>query len=196
MVRWKCLYFIDLNVLFERTQNINHVSIKEKVSPIEMKANGYEFHNGNNSIYFVGQFDKKEKKFIGGEPFSIDYGTDFYAPQTTLLPDGRRIMIAWMQSWHNLWIPRGQKWQGMMTIPREISIKNGKLIQQPVREIEKYHANKVQYSNEVIRGKCELEGISGRTIDMTIVIKENEYSRFAVDMAKIIQGSCMTEKEI
>lgn len=154
------------------------------VSPIEMKANGYEFHNGNNSIYFVGQFDKKEKKFIGGEPFSIDYGTDFYAPQTTLLPDGRRIMIAWMQSWHNLWIPRGQKWQGMMTIPREISIKNGKLIQQPVREIEKYHANKVQYSNEVVSGNCELEGISGRTIDMTIVIKGDEYNRFAVDMAK------------
>ena len=30
MVQWKCLYFIDLNVLFERTQNINHVSIKEQ----------------------------------------------------------------------------------------------------------------------------------------------------------------------
>lgn len=30
MVQWKCLYFIDLNGLIERTQNINHVSIKEK----------------------------------------------------------------------------------------------------------------------------------------------------------------------
>lgn len=30
IVQWKCLYFIDLNVLFERTQNINHVSIKEQ----------------------------------------------------------------------------------------------------------------------------------------------------------------------
>lgn len=30
IVQWKCLYFIDLNVLFERTQNINHVSIRRK----------------------------------------------------------------------------------------------------------------------------------------------------------------------
>ena len=30
---------------------------------------------------------------------SIDYGLDFYAPQTLLAPDGRRIMVAWMQNW-------------------------------------------------------------------------------------------------
>ena len=64
-----------------------------------------------------------------------------------------------MQSWHNLWIPGGQKWQGMMTIPREISLKNGCLIQKPVREIEKYHANMVRYSDEVVSGRRSLEGI-------------------------------------
>ena len=130
---WECPDFFKLDD--------HHVLL---VSPTGMKAERYEFHNGNNSIYFVGEFDKGEKKFDGGEPLSLDYGTDFYAPQTTLLPDGRRIMIAWMQSWHNLWIPGGQKWQGMMTIPREISLKNGRLIQKPVREIEKYHANMVR----------------------------------------------------
>ena len=170
---WECPDFFTLDgekVLF--------------VSPIEMKAKGYEFHNGNNSIYFVGRFDDEKKKFEGGEPFSIDYGTDFYAPQTTLLPDGRRIMIAWMQSWHNLWIPRGQKWQGMMTIPREISLKNGLLIQKPVGEIEKYHANRVIYSGEVVSGQCSFEGISGRSTDLTLVITGNKYSRFTVNLAK------------
>ena len=29
----------------------------------------------------------------------IDGGLDFYAPQTLITPDNRRIMIAWMQSW-------------------------------------------------------------------------------------------------
>ena len=154
------------------------------VSPIEMVAKGYEFHNGNNSIYFIGKYDDKAKRFEGGEPLSIDYGTDFYAPQTTLLPDGRRVMIAWMQSWHNLWIPRGQKWQGMMTLPREISIKNGMLIQKPVREIESYRADKVVYTDEPISGQRSLEGIAGRTIDMTLTIKGGEYNSFAVDLAK------------
>ena len=30
---------------------------------------------------------------------SIDYGIDFYAAQTVLTPDGRRVMIGWMQNW-------------------------------------------------------------------------------------------------
>ena len=30
---------------------------------------------------------------------SIDYGLDFYAPQTLLAPNERRIMVAWMQNW-------------------------------------------------------------------------------------------------
>lgn len=30
---------------------------------------------------------------------SVDYGMDYYAMQTLLAPDGRRIMIAWMQNW-------------------------------------------------------------------------------------------------
>ncbi len=170
---WECPDFFKLDD--------HHVLL---VSPTGMKAEGYEFHNGNNSIYFVGEFDKNEKKFEGGEPLSLDYGTDFYAPQTTLLLDGRRIMIAWMQSWHNLWIPGGQKWQGMMTLPREISIKNGILIQKPVREIESYRADKVVYTDEPISGQRSLEGIAGRSIDMTLTIKGGEYNSFAVDLAK------------
>lgn len=154
------------------------------VSPTGMKASGYEFHNGNNSIYFVGGYDKDNGKFIGEKAYSLDYGTDFYAPQTTLLPDGRRVMIAWMQSWHNLYIPDGQRWQGMMTLPREISLENGSLMQRPVREIEKYHANEIRYFDEIISGQCKLDGICGRTIDMTLIVKGNEYESFAVDFAK------------
>ena len=42
------------------------------VSPIEMVAKGYEFHNGNNSMYFIGEYDGKAKRFEGGEPFSLE----------------------------------------------------------------------------------------------------------------------------
>jgi beta-fructofuranosidase len=51
-------------------------------------------------------------------------------------------MIAWMQSWESshdhTYIG---KWFGMMTLPRELSIKKGRLIQQPVRELERYRRN-------------------------------------------------------
>ncbi|WP_334305794.1 hypothetical protein [Schaedlerella arabinosiphila] len=34
----------------------------------------------------------KPGTFTGDKDQSIDYGIDFYAPQTILTPDGRRIM--------------------------------------------------------------------------------------------------------
>lgn len=58
-----------------------------------------EFHNGNNSVYYMGKYDKKQHVFHYERVYSLDDGFDFYAPQTMLAPDGRRIMIGWMQSW-------------------------------------------------------------------------------------------------
>ncbi len=169
---WECPDFFELCG--------RHVLV---VSPIEMQAECDEFHNGSNSIYFLGEFDKKTGGFLGDRPISLDYGTDFYAPQTTILPDGRRILIAWMQSWHTLWIPEGQKWQGMMTIPREITIKNNRLIQNPVREISKYYRNTVVLENEEISGQRTFNGVDGRRTDITVVIKGNKYREFVIKLA-------------
>lgn len=113
-------------------------------SPQEMKAN-YKlgFHDGNNSVYASGIFDYKQFKFFHdiraeNRAFTaqIDYGIDFYAPQTTKLSDGRTILIAWMQAWESYITPENYLWSGMMTIPRELSFKNNRLYQNPVRELE------------------------------------------------------------
>lgn len=66
---------------------------------------------------------KKIKNLIEKKTKVIDFGLDFYAPQTFEDKDGRRIMIGWMHSWENRIIPNEFKWCGMMTIPREIRIK-------------------------------------------------------------------------
>lgn len=115
-------------------------------SPQEMKSN-YKlgFHEGNNSVYETGIFDYKKFKFfhdIRAEnrcfAAQIDYGIDFYAPQTTKLSDGRTILIAWMQSWDSYITPENYLWSGMMTIPRELSFKNNRLYQNPIRELENF----------------------------------------------------------
>ena len=47
-----------------------------------------------------------------------------YAMQTLLAPDGRRIMIAWMQNWDTLAYRRNDsKWFAQMSLPRELSVK-------------------------------------------------------------------------
>lgn len=152
-------------------------------SPQEMHAEGYEFHNGHNSIYIVGDPEKEISDFEWNEKHSLDYGLDFYAPQTTELPDGRRIMIAWMKSWDARVLTEGQKWHGMMTLPRELKIRNGRIIQSPIQELEKYKKNPVIYKNQKIEGNIFLDGISGRVIDLTVEITEDRCNDFSMDVA-------------
>ena len=152
-------------------------------SPQSMKADKYEFHNGHNSVYFLGDYDKENHVFIKEEPHTLDYGMDFYAPQTTLLPDGRRVMIAWMKSWDACVVPDSQDWQGMMTLPRELEIKDGRIWQKPVKEIENYRANKCHYTDKKIDCYTTFDGIKGRTLDMTVELSGEEYNNFTVEMA-------------
>lgn len=152
-------------------------------SPQDLSATE-EFHNGNNSVYYLGTYDKKQYVFDYKSVYSLDDGLDFYAPQTMLTPDGRRIMVGWMQSWDSNIRPAEQKWSCMMTLPRELRIEHGKLVQSPVREIEKYYRNAVCYQNMEISGHCQMQGIKGRVLDMTVEIVCGEYRQFTISFAQ------------
>lgn len=169
---WECPDFFELdgkNVLI--------------VSPQDMRANGYNFYNGNHSIYFVGEYDKKQYKFDCGRAVLLDYGLDFYAPQTLLANDGRRIMIAWMQSWDANIKPTEQRWNGMMTIPRELRLVDGHIYQSPVRELESYRTNHIAYQNAEISGECSFEGIKGRVLDLSLEILSGDFDSLSIHIA-------------
>ncbi|MDO4267703.1 MAG: glycoside hydrolase family 32 protein [Eubacteriales bacterium] len=153
------------------------------VSPQDMRAEALEFHNGNNSIYLAGTYDAKNHQFHREMVKSLDYGLDFYAPQTLLTPDGRRIMIGWMQSWDAKIAPAELGWVGMMTIPRELHFENGRLYQRPVRELEAYRSGQVVFQNVTIRESTELEGVRGRQIDLTVEITGFDFEHFRIQFA-------------
>lgn len=152
-------------------------------SPQNMKAEKHEFHNGHNSVYFLGDYDVDSHTFVKEEPRPLDYGIDFYAPQTTQLQDGRIVMIAWMKSWDACVIPDSQNWQGMMTIPRELELKNGTIWQKPVRELKDYHRNPCRYDQAEINGETLIPGVEGRTMDLFVTLGEDDYSVFAMKLA-------------
>ncbi len=126
--------------------------------------------------------------------YSLDDGLDFYAPQTMQSPDGRRIMIGWMQSWDSNIRPADQKWSCMMTLPRELRIEDGKIRQRPVRGIERYHRNAVCYQNKEISGSCQMEGIRGRVLDMTVEI-DRTYSGMVRDAIAIRKAKLKTSAD-
>ncbi len=154
-------------------------------SPMHMlKTEKYSCGNGN--LCLIGDYDRENNKLINEQDDPIDYGIDFYATQTLLNPDGRRIMIAWMQNWDTLQNDFGYiRLYGQMTLPRELSIRNGKLYQQPIRELMQYRRDKIEYVNVHVHGKMELEGIHGRVMDMSLKIRpDDNYRRFEIRVAE------------
>ena len=152
-------------------------------SPQDMEAEGLEFHSGNGTLCIIGNCRREDFILHREAVQAIDYGLDFYAPQTTLTPDGRRVMIAWLQSWDNYLSPEHLAWGGMMTIPRELQIKGGRLYQNPIRELEQYRREKIQYDGVKIREKQSLEGIKGRQIDLALEIRGEAYDKFRIYLA-------------
>jgi len=154
------------------------------VSPQDMRAKGLEFHNGNNSIFIYGQYEKESHQFKREKVTSADYGLDFYAAQTLLTQDGRRILIGWMQSWDANITPASFQWSGMMTIPRELTLEHGRIYQRPVRELEKYHTDMVRYDNLSITGSTILKNITGRVLELLVEITGFDFEYFRIQFAK------------
>ncbi|BCZ48715.1 glycosyl hydrolase [Clostridium gelidum] len=153
-------------------------------SPQEMKPEVHRFQNVFGTICMIGKVNYETGEYTYDICDEIDGGLDFYAPQTLITPDNRRIMIAWMQSWERN-IPSDKfGFTGMMTIPRELTVKNNKLIQNPVREIENYRSNKIEYKNVKIDGDVRLDNIEGNCIDLIIEIPKVDYMTFEIKLFK------------
>lgn len=125
------------------------------VSPQGVDRQGPGFENQYACGYFplTGDF---RGVYQLGKFVPLDYGFDFYAPQT--FTDGkRRLLIGWMgmpdADYENPTAANG--WQHCLTVPRELRWEDGRLRMRPIRELES------------LREEARTAAFSGReTLDM------------------------------
>ena len=160
---WECPDFFEIDG--------KHILL---ASSQDMLPKNLEYHNGNGNFYLVGNYDKENEDFTPTTDHAVDYGIDFYAPQTIKLRDGRRIMIGWMQNWDTCTLhTKSTAWFGQMSVPRELSLKEDRLMQAPIRELKEYRANRVSYENvSVDENIVRLPGIEGRIVDLELTIRK------------------------
>lgn len=110
--------------------------------PQGVPAEGWRYHNPHQCVWFRIEADWDARSFKiadQGMPPMVDAGFDFYAPQSFEDAAGRRLMIGWVgcpdATVKNPTVERG--WQCALTVPRQLSMHNGKLCQWPARELEK-----------------------------------------------------------
>lgn len=116
-------------------------------SPQGIAHEPHRYQNVYSCGYFplYGDF---RSAYTLGEYQELDAGFDFYAPQTFQAPDGRRILLGWMgmpdADYTNPTADLSD-WQHGMSVPHELHVKEGKLLQTPIRELEKLRTNHISY---------------------------------------------------
>lgn len=91
--------------------------------PMGPRPDGYLHRNGHNAGYVVGTWEPGGvfKQLTEYRP--LDWGHQFYAPQTFLAPDGRRIVFGWLGSFTlPIATQAADGWSGQLTVPRELTL--------------------------------------------------------------------------
>ncbi len=154
------------------------------VSPQNLPKEGNQFENIHSVVYMVGEMDYQSGRYDYDEFVEFDGGFDFYAAQTMQTPDGRTIMLAWMQMWDRTLVTQAHNWVGAYTLPRELTYQDGHVYQTPVREIIDYRTNAVSYQNKTVNGSLTLPQISGKTVELELEIEVGSSSKVGVKLFK------------
>ena len=113
----------------------------------------------NHNVYLIGTMDYDTLTFTpeGGYRF-LDFGFDFYAAQgaASIGDPDKAVLIAWIGLPDNHYPTEEEDWEGSMTLPRELRIRDGRLVQTPIAGIEALREEEIEPEGKLLPA-CELE---------------------------------------
>ena len=113
----------------------------------------------NHNVYLIGRMDYDSLTFTPEGPYRhLDYGFDFYAAQgaASIGDPDRAILIAWIGLPDNHYPTEEEDWEGSLSLPRELRVKDGKLVQTPLPALEGLREAEIA-PDGALPSACELE---------------------------------------
>ncbi|WP_394238958.1 glycoside hydrolase family 32 protein [Niallia oryzisoli] len=152
-------------------------------SPQGIAAEGDHFQNIYQSGYVMGSpLDIDKQQLTHGEFHELDRGFDFYAPQSMCDPKGRRIVVGWMGLPEIDYPTDKNGWAHCLTLPRELSIRGGKLYQQPVIELESLRGEMIE-AEITLKNECiSIDGFTGDAYELLIEFSESNAQEFGIEV--------------
>ena len=174
---WKCIHRLQSEETFgfmwecPDLYELNGYTVLS-ISPQGLEADGWKYRNQYQTVAGIIHGDFRTDG-VPGAFREIDGGFDFYAPQTFVDSTGRRILIGWMgmadadEQYTNRSVEDG--WQHALTLPRELSVRDGVLCQNPVREIGTIWKQKERFEGSYEK-HCETD-----CYELTLLPKEGAW---------------------
>lgn len=150
----------------------------------------------NTTTYLIGTMDFENGKFTADHKGLLDHGGTFYAPQSTEGENGERLLIGWMHRWHQTTPPKEYGFNGMMSLPRKLTIKNNQLVQSAF--IDRRNQFTKMFTKDTLELKQETTvisedrvghlsfSVSKQTVTFTVELNqtENKSTKFTVEAEK------------
>ena len=139
--------------------------------------------------YYLGDWDAETEQFVpethgrmnwrsdGQDTDSPKEYRDFFAPESVLTADGRRVMWAWLTTLHD----NALRSETVLSLPRELSLgEDGKLRIEPLRELKSLRHGRVALRNIEIAPKHRTAG--GEAIKHIVNLPSDAYEiRITID---------------
>lgn len=138
-------------------------------------------HN-RGARYYVGEW--KNEQFVPEVHERLSWSDNLYfAPETLLALDGRRILWAWIFDRRSDATQRARGWSGTYALPREITLgPDNRLRFAPLRELKqlRYDAKELTTIAVPADGEVVLDAIAGNTIELELTIEPGPAQRVGV----------------
>lgn len=160
----------------------NYFEEKEKgiliFSPQGIEAvEKYDFRNVFSVVYAIGEKINPETLEYNHDSFyELDKGFDFYAPQIFKDNQDRTILIGWLGNSKTEYPSDKYLWAHMLTIPREIRLRNDRIAQLPLSEVKNFRDYQINLETTVHLEKAiELEFDFEHSFTIKIVNEKGEF---------------------
>ena len=152
--------------------------------------------HGLGARYYLGDF--KDEKYLPDHHALLNWARwDFFAPESLVTKDGRRVMWAWCtpgvngmqmtdrtKNFNNL-LNNAISQQGIQSLPRELSLpEDGVLRIKPLRELKELRQDPKCESNITVKSDTIrlLDDIKGDTMELEVVIASPKAKEFGINL--------------
>lgn len=155
---------------------------------------GYSNRNTHNAGYLVGDWQPGGIFIPHTDYRQVDWGHNFYAPQTLETPDGRRICWGWMGSFTLPVVSQAEDgWAGQLTVPRYLSLgADLNLVSTPLEELKNLRQKETDIGSlrlEANQRISLLEGAEAFELEIAFDVSASSAERIGIMVGNLAQNS-------
>lgn len=109
----------------------------------------------------------------------VDWGFDMYAPQSYM---GKTVLVGWLNMWDRNVPSDKYGFAGMLTVPRRVSIRDGRLYQEPALHCKTVYGTAVDgtFTDKIVRGVMTIKATELESLSIKLRSDETHYTSLSL----------------